>query len=180
MFTCHNPIGIKYLTKLRLGFSLFRYHKFKHGYLDAVVPLFGYSRAIENTVHYFFHCPNVSTVRNKFLNEIVMVDVSIIDKDEIKIIQTILYGNPTYSANDKKSILALKYKACFGNQKTRWTNFLGKRVMVKMEQLKVFFHHNHYYYYLLLLFYYRFTFLFSFSILSLIICFISFCSSIVL
>ena len=29
VFTCHNPIGIKYLTRLRLGFSHLRYHKFK-------------------------------------------------------------------------------------------------------------------------------------------------------
>ena len=28
-------------------------------------------------------------------------DSSIIDQDEIKIIQTFLYGNPTYSVNDK-------------------------------------------------------------------------------
>ena len=27
MFTCQNPIGIKYLTRLRLGFSRFRYHE---------------------------------------------------------------------------------------------------------------------------------------------------------
>ena len=36
VFTCHNPIGIKYLTRLKLGFSHLHYHKFKHGFLDAV------------------------------------------------------------------------------------------------------------------------------------------------
>ena len=51
VFTCHNPIGIKYLTKLRLGFSHLRYHKFKYGFLDAVHPLCSCSTAIENTVH---------------------------------------------------------------------------------------------------------------------------------
>ena len=30
VYTCHNLIRIKYLTRLRLGFSLFRYHTFKH------------------------------------------------------------------------------------------------------------------------------------------------------
>ena len=34
-------------------------------------------------------------------NEIAIVDRSIIDQDDIKIIQTFLYGNPTYSVNDK-------------------------------------------------------------------------------
>ena len=38
VFTCHNSIGIKYLTSLRPGFSHLYYHKFKHGFLDAVDP----------------------------------------------------------------------------------------------------------------------------------------------
>ena len=111
VFTCHNPIGIKYLTRLRLGLSHLRYHKFKHGFLDAVVPLCSCSKAIENTVHYFLPCPNFSTARNTFLNEIAIVDRSIIDQDEIKIIQTFLYGKPTYSVNDNKLILdaSIKY-----------------------------------------------------------------------
>ena len=47
VFTFHNPIRIKYLTKLRLGFSHLRYHKFKHGFLDAVDLLCSCSTAIE-------------------------------------------------------------------------------------------------------------------------------------
>ena len=61
MFTCHTPIGI---TSLRLGFSHLSYHKFKHGFLDTVDPFCSCSTAIENTVHYFFHCPNFSTARS--------------------------------------------------------------------------------------------------------------------
>ena len=111
MFTCHNPTGIKYLTRLRLGFRHLCYHKFKHDFLDVVDPLCSCSTAIENTAHYFLHCPNFSTARNTFLNEIAIVDRSIIDQDEIKIIQTFLYGNPTYSVNDNKLILdaSIKY-----------------------------------------------------------------------
>ena len=101
VFTCHNPIGIKYLTRIRLGFSHLCSHKFKHGFLDAADPLCSCSTAIENTVHYFPQCPNFSTARNTFFDETTIVDRSIIDQDEIKIIQTFLYGNPTYSINDK-------------------------------------------------------------------------------
>ena len=36
-----------------------------------------------------------------FLNEMAIVDRSIIDQDDIKIIQTFLYINPSYSVNDK-------------------------------------------------------------------------------
>ena len=88
MFTSHNPIEIKYLTRLRLGFSYLRFSKFKHDLLDAVDPLCSCSTAIENTVHYFLHCPNFYTAQNTFLNEIAIVDRSIINQDEIKITQT--------------------------------------------------------------------------------------------
>ena len=99
VFTCHNPIWIKCLARIRLGFNHLRYNKFKYGFLDAIDPLCSCSTGIENTVHYFLHCPNFSFARNTFLNEIAIVDRSIIDQDEIKIIQTFLYGNPTYSVN---------------------------------------------------------------------------------
>ena len=36
LFTCRNPIGITYLTRIRLGFSHLRYHKFKHGFLYVI------------------------------------------------------------------------------------------------------------------------------------------------
>ena len=52
----------------------------------------------------FFTVPN-SFTRNTFLKEIAIVDRSIIDQDDIKIIQTFLYGNPTFSVNDNKLIL---------------------------------------------------------------------------
>ena len=68
VFTCHNPMGIKYLTRIRLAFSRLCYHKFKHGFLDAIDPPCSCSTGIENTVHYFLYCPNFSTVRNTLLN----------------------------------------------------------------------------------------------------------------
>ena len=111
VFTCHNPIAIKYLSRIRLGFGHLRYHKFKHGFLNAIDPLCSCSTGIENTVHYFLYCPHFSFARNAFLNEIAIVDRSIIDQDDIKIIQTFLYGNRNFSLNDNKLILdaSIKY-----------------------------------------------------------------------
>ena len=84
------PIWIKYLARLRLGFSHLCYHKSKHDFLDAVDPLCSCSTTIENTVHYFFYCLNLSTARKNFLNEIAIVGRCITDRDEIKILQTFL------------------------------------------------------------------------------------------
>ena len=105
------PIGIKYLTRLRLRFSHIRYYKLKHGSLDTLDPLFSWSTAIENTVHYFLHCSNFSAARKTFLYEIAIVDRSIIDQDKIKIIQKFFYGYATCSVNNNKLILdaSIKY-----------------------------------------------------------------------
>ena len=105
VFTCHNSIGIKCLTGLTLEFSHLRYHKYNNGFLDAVDLLCSCRTAIEDTAHYFLHCPNFSTVWKIFLNEIAIVDRSIIDQDEIKIIQIFLYGNPTHSVSGSKLII---------------------------------------------------------------------------
>ena len=158
VFTCHNPIAIKYLTRIRLGFSHLRYHKFKHGFLDAIDPLYSCSTRIENTVHYFLHCPNFSFAQNTFLNEIAIVDRPIIDQDDIKIIQTFLYETSRFEG------------PIWG------TDSHGQCKIVKMEQIKFF---------LILLFFIItllssfFTFVSSVSIFVLVICFSRFCSSII-
>ena len=140
VYTCHNPIWIEYLTRLRLGFSHLRYRKFIHGFLDADDPFCSCSSSIKNTVYYYLHLPKFLTVQNTLLNEVAIGDRPIIDQDDIKIIQTFLYGNPTYSFNVNKLILKCKYKVYFGNQKIWQTNFLGERVIaVKIKQLKLLF-----------------------------------------
>ena len=121
--TYQNRKGIKYLTRLRLIFSHLCFQKFKHGFLDVVDPLCRCSTANENTVHYFLHSPNFSTARNTFLNKIAIVDRSIVDPDEIKIIQTFLYGNPTYSVNDKKLILDASVKYILETKRFDWWIF---------------------------------------------------------
>ena len=84
--TCHNAIGIKYPTRLRLRSSHLCYHKFKHGFLDAVDSLCSCSSATKNTVHYLLYCSNFSTARNIFVNEIGIIDRPVIDQYKIKII----------------------------------------------------------------------------------------------
>ena len=57
-YNCFNTKGIKHLTRLRLGLSNLRYHKFKHGFLDSLNPICGCGFDIETTCHFLLHCPN--------------------------------------------------------------------------------------------------------------------------
>ena len=51
-FRCHNPKGVKLLTKLRLAQSHRREHKFKHGFLDSLNSICSCGQDIENSIHF--------------------------------------------------------------------------------------------------------------------------------
>ena len=57
VFKCHNPQGIKFLTRLRLVLSHLREHKFKHSFQDSLNPLCKCGAEVESTSHFFFHRP---------------------------------------------------------------------------------------------------------------------------
>ena len=57
-FDIHNPLGIKLLTRLRLGLSHLHEHKFRHCFQDTLNPLCRCGKDIESTKHFFLHCTN--------------------------------------------------------------------------------------------------------------------------
>ena len=68
VFNCHNPRGVKLLTRLRLGLSHLREHKFKHGFQDSLNPICSCGNDIETLAHFLLHCPHYSHERSTFLN----------------------------------------------------------------------------------------------------------------
>ena len=57
VINCHNPRGVKLLTRLRLGLSHLREHKFKHGFQDSLNPICSCGNDIETSTHFLLHCP---------------------------------------------------------------------------------------------------------------------------
>ena len=72
VFECHNPSGIKFLTKLRLGLSHFCDHKFRHSFQDSLNPLCKCVAEVESTSHFLLHCPiynnEMSSLRSTIRN----------------------------------------------------------------------------------------------------------------
>ena len=54
----YDPLGIKLLTRSRLGFSHFSEHKFRHNFADSLNPLCSCSLETESTFHFFPRCQN--------------------------------------------------------------------------------------------------------------------------
>ena len=68
-FNCHNPIGIKLITSLKLDLSHPQDQKFKHNFLDCLNPFCCCGNDIETTVHYVLLCPIFSDERSIFSDE---------------------------------------------------------------------------------------------------------------
>ena len=105
IFQCHNPKGIKLVTRLRLGLSHLREHKFKHSFQDTLNPLCSCGVDIETTSHYFLHCPLFHAERSTLLNNINENDSTIFNKSDSVVTCILLYGNESFK--DKVKLLVL-------------------------------------------------------------------------
>ena len=64
IYNIHNPLGVKYLARLRIGFSHLKQHKFKDNFQDSVDPMCSCSSGIETTIH-FFSIAQISILKEK-------------------------------------------------------------------------------------------------------------------
>ena len=61
VFDCHNPKGIKFITRLRLGLRHLLEAKFKHSFQDSLNPFCRCGLDIESTARFLLHCPTYIT-----------------------------------------------------------------------------------------------------------------------
>ena len=105
-FNCHNPRGIKLLSRLRLGLSHLREHKFKHSFQDSLNPFCSCGKGeVETSSHYLLHCSNYSEERLALLNTIKNIDMSILQQSDSKLTSVLLFGNTSYGNNKNTFIL---------------------------------------------------------------------------
>ena len=90
VFNCHNPKGVKLLTRLRLGLSHLREHKFKQSFQDSLNIICSCGNGIETLAHYLLHCPNFSNEGSTFLNIIGSIDGNISTRSDAQVTETIL------------------------------------------------------------------------------------------
>ena len=63
VYNIFDPIGLKFLTRWRLGFSHLNEHRFRHNFQDCMNPLCSCILENENTSHYLLHCHYFSQYR---------------------------------------------------------------------------------------------------------------------
>ena len=73
VYNIFDPIGLTFLTRLRLGFSHLNEHRFRHNFQDCVNPLCSGSLEIEDTSHYLLHCQHFSLYRIDLMNSVKLI-----------------------------------------------------------------------------------------------------------
>ena len=105
VYTCHNPKGIKLLTRLRVGLSHLREHKFKHSFQDTLNPICTCGEDIETTSHYLLQCPDYLEERKTLLNTISCIVPNIFDFNNDQLTEILLFGKDDLDNINNTSIL---------------------------------------------------------------------------
>ena len=105
IFNCHNPSGIKLITRLRLGLSHLREHKFRHNFQDTLNPICSCGENIETTTHYLLHCSNYLNERMTLLTNLQNVEENILDRNYSRLSEILLFGDSSFNDAKNTSIL---------------------------------------------------------------------------
>ena len=116
-FNINDSVGVKLLTRLRLGFSHIREHKFRHDFRDILNPLCRCSIEAETTAHYFLRCHFYNTNRSALMNELNEIDSSFSTLNENKFIDLILYGSDKFDDKKNHNILMCTIKFIKSSQR---------------------------------------------------------------
>ena len=107
IFNACDPVGIQLLTRLRVGLSHLREHKFRHGFNDIVNPFCPCLMEVESVSHFFLRCQNYIIHRNDLMNELSNLDPSFLQLDPNSLTNLLLYGNKTLNDELNSKILHL-------------------------------------------------------------------------
>ena len=93
------------MTRLRLGMSRLREHKFNHNFQNCINPLCSCGMDIERTSRFFLHCPLFDDKRITLLSTLNKIHCKLIEMNESSFIETLLFGNPLFDSKKTPSFL---------------------------------------------------------------------------
>ena len=105
MYNIFDPIELKFLTPLRLGFSHLNKHGFRHNLQDCMNPLCPCSMEIEGTLYYLLHCHHFSQYHIDLMNNVKSILENFESLSDNVKKDVILYGDSRPGRNKNKFIL---------------------------------------------------------------------------
>ena len=92
LFSIHNPVGVKLLTRLRLQLSHLTEHTFRHDFEDTISHMCSCNARIESNEHFLLRCHFYSSQRLELFDKLNKINSSFFKlsaKDQVNIL---LYG----------------------------------------------------------------------------------------
>ena len=117
----YDPLGIRLLNRLRLGFSHLRENKFRHNFADTLNPLRSCFLETEDTKHYFLRCQNNLSFRTTLMNDLNNINTAIASLNSNDLLRVILYGDESFNKETNCKILTASIK--FIKDTKRFENF---------------------------------------------------------
>ena len=105
VYNINATVGIKLITRLRLGFSHLREHKLKHNFQDTLNPLCSCSTEVESTSHYFLRCHFFDALRATLMNDLRYIDSDLPTLRDENLTNILLYGNQIYDDKTNQIVL---------------------------------------------------------------------------
>ena len=105
IFNIHGQISTKLLTRLTLGFSHLREHKFWHYFEDTLSSLCSCSNEAETMLHLFLRCQFFDDIREILIYDWMNIYRSLSWLSQDKLISVLLYGNDAFDSNKNRNIL---------------------------------------------------------------------------
>ena len=109
IFKIHDPLGIKLLTRLRLGLSHLNEHRFRHNFQDCLNPLSSCSLEVESNIHFFLHCQHFIQSRQTLLDSVKKI-VNISNLTDDVLVNRLLYGSQTFNFEENSTIIKASIK----------------------------------------------------------------------
>ena len=108
VYGIHNPIGLKYLTRLRVGLSHLRVHKYHHNFSDTTSKMCPcHLNVPESVEHYLLHCPSYSDLRSELFGKLrLIIGLPTLISSSFTC-NMLLNGNYHYDFNTNKKIIEL-------------------------------------------------------------------------
>ena len=107
----YDPLGVRLLNRLRLGFKHLREHKFRHNFADTLNPLCSSSLERDDTEHYFLSCQNHLSFRTTLVNGLNNINTAIASLNSNDLLRVISYGDESFNkkANRKTLTASIKF-----------------------------------------------------------------------
>ena len=106
VYGIHHFKGLKLITRLRLGLSHLREHKFRHNFRDTVNPLCPCNIEPETTSHFLLRCQFFSKHRKVLFDSLRNINHNLINTfNDLRLTELLLYGNVSYDNEKNNTIL---------------------------------------------------------------------------